>query len=310
MLGLRAIASTNPDSGVEARSHAAVSGTGPTHGFAGSGTGTARRSRRHPGNDASDLCVAAATALFAQSSAEPANIQCVVVVSQCPDGYGIPHTAAIVQRKLGIPESCSSFDIGLGGSGYVYGLSVIQSFMRAHEMQCGLLFTADLYSRIIDGRYPTEMPFGDAATVTLLADRPKWVVGRADFGTSGSRARAMEVRLEQGGKLYVDGAIVQDFAIECVPLSVKRVLDLNEMTMGQVDRIIIQQAGRGLIEEIGKKMNASEKLGYYAGDYGDTGSSSIPLALEHNLAATDRRVVISGFGSGLSWATTVLTKVG
>src|ERR1035438_6305021 len=94
----------------------------------------------------------------------------------CPSSRrsrGLPHTSAIVQGKLGLPQNCACFDVALGCSGYVYGLSIIKSFMRDNGMSSGLLFTADPYSKIIDPQdKSTVLLFGDAATASLLEDTP------------------------------------------------------------------------------------------------------------------------------------------
>lgn len=273
-------------------------------------SGFLRVARRYPGQDASDLCVAAGGKLFAAELLEAADIDCVVVVTQNPDGYGIPHTAAVVQRKLGLPESCASFDIGLGGSGYVYGLSVAKSFMESNELHCGLLFTADPYSRVIDELDPKASSlFGDAATVSLLTAEPKWSIGRFVLGTAGAKGRALEVRLDMGGRLHLDADAIHSFALERIPTSISSALQLNRLTMKQIDRVILHQGGRALVEAIAQKLDAPSKVGFHAAAYGDTVSSSIPIALEQNVASTDHRVLISGFGTGLSWATTVLTRI-
>ncbi len=266
-------------------------------------------SRRYSGQDASDLCLAAAHRLFTALALETAHIDCLAVVTQNPDGYGIPHTGAVVQRKLGLPESSASFDLGLGGSGYVYGLSLMKGFMEGNALRRGLLFTAEPSSRMLDELDPqTGLLFGDAATVTLLSAEPKWIIGRSDFGTAGVRGRALEVRMELGGRLHLDEGALRDFALEYIPRSATRALELNGLRMADIDRVIVHQGGKALVELLGERLGAAAKTGFHAAGYGDTSSSSIPIVLEQNLASTDRRVLISGFGSGLSWATMVLSK--
>jgi 3-oxoacyl-[acyl-carrier-protein] synthase-3 len=154
----------------------------------------------------------------------------------------------------------------------------------------------------------TGLQFGDAATVTLLSERPKWTIGRSDFGTAGVRGRAMEVRMELGGRLHFEENLVRDFALERLPRSVARALELNGLRMADIDRVVLHQGGKALVEELGGKLGVLNKTCFHAAEYGDTGSSSIPIVLEQNLVPTDRRVLISGFGTGLSWATSVLSR--
>ena len=78
-----------------------------------------------------------------------------------------------MHEKLSLPLSCAVFDISLGCSGYVYGLSVITSFMKENEFKSGLLFTADPYSKVMNNDdKKTATLFGDGATVTLFDDQP------------------------------------------------------------------------------------------------------------------------------------------
>ena len=79
--------------------------------------------------------------LCEKEAIQVSEIECVVLCTQNPDGGGLPHNSALIHAELGLPENCACFDIGLGCSGYVYALSVIQSFMAANGMKKGLLFT-------------------------------------------------------------------------------------------------------------------------------------------------------------------------
>lgn len=307
-VGIKGFASSIPNNWIETKVQAERLGL--TSSDWGEEAGFTQLARRFPGQDASDLCVSAAFELFKSGSLELGEIDCMVVVTQNPDGYGIPHTAALVQRKLGVSNGCASFDIGLGGSGYVYGLSVVRSFMESNGLRCGLLFTADPYSRIIDDTdAASALRFGDAGTVTVLTDRPRWKIGRFDFGASAQHARAMEVRLDLGGTLQLDVPTVRDVALEHLPRSIDRALKANKVSMDDIDRILVHQAGHDLLRELRQRLGAEEKLQFHAGGYGDTVSSSIPLVLQNNLDPADRCVAISGFGTGLSWASTILTKV-
>lgn len=170
-LGIQGIASIIPENWVDTTALADTLGVrSEQH---GAHLGISRRSKRYPGQEASDLCVAAAEKLLGNGVLDPDAVDFLLVIGQNPDGYGIPHTASIVQRKLGLLERCATFDVGLGGSGYVYGLSIALSFMRANNRRCGLLFTADPCSRMIDeSDSVTALRYGDAATVTVLSDEP------------------------------------------------------------------------------------------------------------------------------------------
>lgn len=182
--------------------------------------------------------------------------------------------------------------------------------MESNGFSRGLLFTCDLYSRFVgemDGH--SSLLFGDAATVTLLSDKPNWTIGRSLFGTLGVQGRALQVRVRLGGRLVVESEAVAAFAKRHGVESLRRVLQTNGLSMGQVDRVVVQQAWKSLVESIGDAMQVPEKTRFYAEEYGDTTSSSIPIILSHQLEPSDRCVALYGFGSGLSYATTVLQRV-
>jgi len=239
----------------------------------------------------------------------PDDVDCLIVVTQNPDGYGLPQTSSIIHGRLRLSENCAAFDIGLGCSGFVYGLAVAKAFMEAQGLRCGLLCTADPYSKIIDENdRRTALLFGDAAAVTLLTGDPVWHIGRFDMGTSGSRGDVLEVSRHRNGKLYMDGRAVLAFCKDRVPHSILRALQLNGTTLDAIDRIVLHQGSRVVIDSIGEALGAPEKCMFYAADYGNTVSSSIPVILQQNVPSSDQRLLISGFGVGLSWASTVLTR--
>lgn len=308
MIGIREIFSEIP--GQRIATSRVASAVGADDSMLRTSFGFTHLAKRARNQETSELCVVAAQKLFSAGRISPSEIDCTVVVTQNPDGYGIPHVAAIVQAKLGIPESCASFDVGLGGSGYVYGLSIVKSFMESNGLKRGLLFTSDPYSRVVgetDGH--AALQFGDAATVTLLTETPMWAIGRFDLGTVGSQGSAFQVRLKLGGRLFIDNSAVSEFATERGARSVRMTVSLNELTMEQIDRILVHQGGRAVVEGIAQRLGAPTKAGFYAEGYGDAVSSSIPIMLSENVTPSDQRIALFGYGTGLSWASTVLTRV-
>jgi 3-oxoacyl-[acyl-carrier-protein] synthase-3 len=272
--------------------------------------GVSRIARMESGSDTSDLCVAAARKLFASGRVAPQEVDCVTVVTQNPDRCGVPHTSAIVHAKLGLPELCACFDIGLGCSGYVYGLAIFKAFMEAQGYRRGLLFTADPYSKIVDENdRKTALLFGDAAAVTLLNDQPEWQVGGFDIGTIGSQGDALEVGINRQGRLFMDGRAVLAFSAQRVPESLRRAVTRNGLTMAEIDRVVLHQGSRIVVDTIAEELDLPGRIGFYAADYGNTCSSSIPIVLADHVGHHDKRIAIAGFGVGLSWASTVLTRV-
>ncbi|SDC54339.1 3-oxoacyl-[acyl-carrier-protein] synthase-3 [Pseudomonas guariconensis] len=87
--------------------------------------------------------------LLADSAIEPSSIEALVVITQNPD-RNLPHLSAELHGRVGLSVGCVCFDVGLGCSGYVNGLSLLAAFMQANGMKRGVLVTADPYSRIVN----------------------------------------------------------------------------------------------------------------------------------------------------------------
>jgi len=270
--------------------------------------GVKQVARKENHEETSDLALAAVQKLFNISTINPEEIECLILITQNPDGYGLPHTSAILHQKAGLPPSCAAFDVSLGCSGFVYGLSVVSAFMEANGMTRGLLVTADPYSKIVDeSDRNTSLLFGDGATATLMTDEPIWSIGKMDFTTQGDLKNALEVTSER--KLFMNGRAVFNFCAQGVPKSIQRTLDKNNLTLDEIDMLALHQGSKFIVDTIGRRLGVAEKTPFLASDYGNTVSSSIPIILADNVPKTAKYVLISGFGVGLSCATTVLQRV-
>jgi len=271
-------------------------------------TGMSHLARKASDDETSDLCCAAFEDLRSKTKIDTKDIDCVVVVTQNPDGAGLPHTSAVIHDKLDLPQSCAVFDVSLGCSGYVYGLSIIQSFMTANGFTKGILFTADPYSKIVDpADKNTALLFGDAATATLLSDKPKWIAGKFLFGSNGKERHAIETSTDSA-KLKMNGRAVFSFSATEVPKNIVAMLEKNKIEIDAVDRFVLHQGSRFIIDTLQKRMSIDpDKMVFDAESYGNTVSSSIPVVLS-NLKDQDNTIVIAGFGVGLSWGSTVLYK--
>lgn len=266
-------------------------------------------SRMEPGLETSDLCCAAYESLINKNKdVDPMKVDVVIVCTQNPD-YTLPHTSAILHGKLDLPKECAAFDISLGCSGYVYGLAVIESLMTSMDMKCGLLFTADPYSKIIDeADKNTSLLFGDAATVTYIGQNPVFTSGKFTFGTQG---KDFEYLISRNNKLAMNGREIFNFAARTVPEDIKTVLKLNGLTLDKIDKFLLHQASKYIMDFLIKRIGLPrEKTPYVIENYGNTVSSSIPIMLEKYLDDKEtRRVLISGFGVGLSWSSGVLIRL-
>ena len=266
-------------------------------------TGLARMA---PGEDTSDLALAAVAQLVARGF-DLATVQCLCVVTQNPDGAGIPQVSTIVHGRLGLAEHVATFDVAHGCAGFVYGLALARSFMQCHGFTTGLLVTCDPYSKIVDPADPyTALIFGDAAAATVLTASPRWRVGQSDFGSSGAMREAL--RVDGAGRLHMNGKRIARLAGTVVPESILKTIAANGLTLAEVDELLLHQGSRYIVETIGDTLGARDKTPFYAGEYGNLVSSSLPVALAMHVRDDVRRLIACGFGVGLSWATTLLTR--
>ncbi len=270
-------------------------------------TGMLELARKDPAEETSDLCVHAFRRLQEETGLDPQAVDCLVVCTQNPDGHGLPHTSAIVHGKLDLATRCACFDLSLGCSGYIYGLSVIQGFMQVNGFRCGVLITADPYSKVIDpADKNTSLLFGDGATATLLGEAPLWRIGHCVFGTWGAQWQAIQVRSED--RLFaMAGRAVVEFCSTLIPANIHDTLRRNGLRIEQIDRFLAHQGSRYIVELITRRMGLDAKrVPFVCANYGNTVSSSIPMLLAaEEQAAT---VLLTGFGVGLSWGSTVLWR--
>lgn len=272
--------------------------------------GVERVSRKSSDEDTSDLCVKAFQRLRGKTRSSFEDVDCIVVCTQNPDGNGIPHTSAVVHGKLGLKSQCACFDISLGCSGYVYALSVVQSFMSSNGFHTGLLFTADPYSKRINPEDKnTVLLFGDAATVTYLKeykeDKVFWFPKKFKFSTFGKDGDALNNR---NGFISMNGRAIFNFVMKHVPGQIKELLREEDLNTSDIDCFLFHQGSRYMIEQLRQVLGLSgEQAPIQIADCGNTVSSSIPLMLERYLTSDkQKKIVMSGFGVGLSLASCII----
>ncbi|HEX7341280.1 MAG TPA: ketoacyl-ACP synthase III [Rhodanobacteraceae bacterium] len=280
---------------------------GKDHDFISHKIGFETLARLPANQETSDMCVAAFSDLQKTSGSRLDDIDCLIVCTQNPDAYGLPHTSAVVHKKLELGHDVACFDISLGCSGYVYGLSVITAFMQANSLRSGVLITADPYSRIIDPEdWATELLFGDGATATWIGEDPVYTCRPAMFGSNGALGHSICVT-EPAGKLAMLGSNVFKFSMTVVPEQITRYLQRESLSPEDIDVFLFHQGSRFIVENLAKKLSLpADKVPFEADQTGNTVSSSLPLLLVKRMQAPKPRILMSGFGVGLSWATMIL----
>jgi len=268
------------------------------------------RSIKEEKETASDLCVKAFENLEKKVDINKNKIDCCIVITQNPD-FNIPHTSAIVHSKLNLPNNCACFDISLGCSGYVYGLSVIFSFMKENNLKHGLLFTADSYRDILDKNDKnTYLLFGDASTVTYITEESSlsnyFIPVDFLFGTIGKDYNSLINRKN----LYMNGRKIFNFVLKEIPKDIYTILDRNNLKVNDINKFIFHQGSKYIIDSLKNRLSLDDhKVIFDIYNYGNTVSSSIPIILEKEIKKKENNIIlISGFGVGLSKGTALLKR--
>ncbi|MCD4725887.1 MAG: ketoacyl-ACP synthase III [Bacteroidales bacterium] len=295
--------------------------------------GVEKRRVAVPGMTTSDLCFSAAHKLLEGLNWKTEDIELLIFVSQSRD-YLIPATAGILQDRLGLPKSCMAFDISLGCSGYVYGLSVMGRMMANGAIKKGLFLVGDVSTQNTSFKDKSTFPlFGDAGSATAI----EYVKGAAEMAfnlqTDGAGYKAIIIpdggirnfasresfeyeEISEGitrNKLHIalDGLEVFNFSLREVAPNIRTLLKQVDKNVEDIDYFVMHQANRLMNETIRKQLKINpEKYPYSMGEYGNTSSASIPLtiaaALSEEISGKDLNMLFSGFGVGLSWGSVVL----
>jgi len=297
-------------------------------------TGVEKKRHAKKGTTTSDLCYVAANDLINQLSWERSDIDLLIFVSQSRD-YIIPATAGLLQQRLFLSKSCIAFDISLGCSGYVYGLSVIGSMMAAGMIKKGLLLTGDISTLNTSYNDKSAFPlFGDAGTATAIeiSNRVKPMLFNlqtdgsgydaiiipdggirnfADKETSFTYENISEGIVRNKFNIALDGIKVFNFSLREVKPNVNNLLKHNNISVDDIDFFVFHQANKLMNETIRKQLKLlPDKVPYSLKEFGNTSSASIPLTIVTELRdvvkSNKLRLLLSGFGVGLSWGSVVL----
>ena len=305
-------------------------------------TGITERRVARAGEYSSDLAVKAAEKLFASGACNPDEVDFLLLCTQSPD-YLLPTTACIVQHRLGLTNAVGALDFNLGCSGYIYGLGLAKGLIETGQAKNVLLITAETYSKFIrDEDLNVRTLFGDGASATLITgskaygSHPVGVAGRVGnddpaigpmlYGTDGAGADNLIVResalrifnpddetelTDQRGRLFMNGPQIFTFTLKAVPKLVQSLLNKTGRTLDDVDLFVFHQANEYMLEHLRKKIGIPEDSFYCAmSEYGNTVSSTIPIALKHaqrdGILKPDQTVMLVGFGVGYSWGATFI----
>ena len=284
----------------------------------------------------SDLCFAAAEKLIADNNINKEEIDLLVFISQTPD-YRMPATSCTLQHRLGLPNSTISFDITLGCSAFLYGLSVVYGMMEKSGLRKALLLDGETRSKVYSPRdRRSAFLFGDGGVAALIERDPKFGKSTFSLNTDGSRAdlimipaggyrkmssaeTVVEKVVDEFGNMrsdeqgYMRGGDVFNFVIREIPKDIKKTVAFAEKEMDAFDYVVFHQANNFINSYIAKKMKLdNEKIPSTIAKFGNTSSVSVPLTIVSELQGKlngNKELLLTAFGVGMTWATGIVPFV-
>ena len=284
----------------------------------------------------SDLCYAAAEKLFEDNNIDRSEIDLLVFISQTPD-YRMPATSYLLQDRLGLPTSCLAFDVNLGCSGFLYGLSIVYSFMEKNNLRKALLLDGETRSKVYSRKdRRAAFIFGDAGVAALIERDERYGTSHFSLNSDGSRGEL--IMIPAGGyrrmstpetlkehiideygnartdeQAFMKGADVFNFVIVEIPKDIKRLMAITGENIQSMDYYVFHQANAFINNYIAKKMKLDqEKIPWSIHKYGNTSSVSVPLTIVSELKdkmAGNKKLMLSAFGVGMAWGTAIVPFV-
>lgn len=275
---------------------------------------------RHIAKEESCVSLAAGAAKRALESANmTADAIDLLLVSTISSEYVMPCAACEVQAAIGADKAVC-FDLNAACSGFILAYSTAVSGIEAGLYQAALVIGSECMSHLISWKdRSTCILFGDGAGAVILkaSDRRSYLpVAHSD----GRQKAALTMRSRHDGgrdflaaeyDLQMDGQAVFKFAVRKVPEVILEVLEKNHLRLEDIRYFLLHQANRRIIEAVARRLGiAVEKFPMNVAHCGNTSSASIPILLdelnhEGKLQRGDR-LVLAGFGAGLTWGATVV----
>jgi 3-oxoacyl-[acyl-carrier-protein] synthase-3 len=287
-------------------------------------TGIAERHISSESEASSDLGAAAAQEALKRAGLKPEEIDLILVATITPDMF-FPSTACFIQDKIGA-EHAAAFDIAAACSGFIFGLSIADSYLRSGAFKHILLIGAETLTKVTDWKdRNTCVLFGDGAGAVVLR-REEGEAGilsthlfsdgslsaLLNLPGGGSRNPTSERSLRQGLHfIKMNGNETFKVAVRSLEQACREALSHNGLDSSQIDLFIPHQANYRIIQAVASRLDFPLERVYLTLErHGNTSAASIPLALDE--AVMSGRVkakdllLLSSFGGGMTWASAVI----
>ncbi len=278
--------------------------------------------QRHLASDdqaTSDLATAASLKALEMAGKEPGDLDLIIVATITPDHF-FPSTAALVQNNIGA-GSAAAFDLEAACTGFIYGLSVADQFIRSGMYETILIVGAEVLSRYIDWEdRSTAVLFGDGAGAAVLVpsqDSSQIISthlycdgSMKDLLSAPGGGSRMPPSYEMIDKklntIKMKGNETFKIAVTKLSEVVDEVLKHNNITEDEIDFLIPHQANLRIILATARKLKLSEdKVVITVDRHGNTSAASVPLALDYAVRngkiTRGDTLLLEAFGGGLTW---------
>ena len=289
-------------------------------------TGIRQRRILEEGRTTSDLASEAGRRACETAEIDPKEVDCIIVATISPD-MPMPAVAVTVQQKLGITGQCPAFDISAACAGFIYGMSVADSFIKCGQFKRVLVIGVEILSRLVDWTdRNTCVLFGDGAGAALLVPHEgddRGILSTHLFADGagvpflnipgGGSAEPTSAKTVENKRHYVkmQGKPVFTHAVKNISSAAKTALEANGKTAADVDWVVAHQANLRILEGVAERVGVPlDKFYLNIHKYGNTSSASIPIALDE--AAREGKVkpgdliLMAALGAGLSWGSALV----
>ncbi|MGM7700890.1 beta-ketoacyl-ACP synthase III [Pseudalkalibacillus sp. Hm43] len=258
--------------------------------------------------DTSHMAELAAKEALNDAGLEASEIDLILVATVTGD-YGFPSVACLIQERLGA-KNAVAMDLSAACAGFIYGMITAKQFIQTETYKNILVIGVEKLSKITDWEdRNTAVLFGDGAGAAVIApvESDKGILS-FDMGSDGSGAKHL---YQNGDLLYMNGREVFKFAVRQMPESSMKVVEKAGLSKEDVDFLIPHQANIRIMEAARERLDLpKEKMAVTVSKYGNTSSSSIPIALVEALKEGKIKdgdvLVLVGFGGGLTWGAVAL----
>ena len=266
------------------------------------------------------MAIEAAKKALQDAKASPEELDLIIVGTISPDHY-FPSTACEIQNALGAVNA-TAFDISAACAGFLFGLGIVDAYMKADTVRTALVVGAETLSKMMDWNdRSTCVLFGDGAGAAVVRSDESGIMSMVQ-GSDGTRGNALTCEDRRVNNPYkkndtsldytkMNGQEVYKFAVKTVPKSIEEALLKANVKADDVKYFLLHQANLRIIEAVAKRLGQSiEKFPTNLQECGNISAGSVPVLLDHvnreGMLQKGDTIVLAGFGAGLTWGATVL----